>query len=124
VLFATKSFWQGVDVSGEAFSLLIIDRLPFPVPDDPVFKARAEAIDRNGPRLSFVRLSLPLMVLDIRQGVGRLIRRASDTGMIAILDGKLTTKNYGNYVLRSLPQAPQIHTIEAGARFLAEGGVE
>jgi len=122
ILFATRSFWQGIDVSGEALSLLIIDRLPFPVPDDPAFKARADALDRERPGQWFHQLSLPMMVLDLRQGVGRLIRRATDNGVIAILDGKLSTKNYGGYVLRSLPPAPQIHSVHAVARFFAEGG--
>jgi ATP-dependent DNA helicase DinG len=123
VLFATRSFWQGIDVSGESLSLLIIDRLPFAMPDDPVFKARAEVLDRERAGLSFSKLSLPQMVLDVRQGVGRLIRRATDTGVIAVLDGRLSVKGYGAYVLRSLPPAPRIHSIDAVARFFAEGGV-
>jgi ATP-dependent DNA helicase DinG len=122
VLFATRSFWQGIDVSGESLSLLIIDRLPFAMPDDPVFKARAEILDRERPGQSFSMLSLPQMVLDIRQGVGRLIRRASDIGVIALLDGRISVKGYGAYVLRSLPPAPRIHSVQAVARFFAEGG--
>jgi ATP-dependent DNA helicase DinG len=122
VLFATRSFWQGIDVSGEALSLLMIDRLPFAMPDDPVFKARAEVLDRERPGQSFSKLSLPQMVLEVRQGIGRLIRRATDIGVIAILDGRLSVKGYGHYVLRSLPPAPRIHSIEAVARFFSQGG--
>jgi ATP-dependent DNA helicase DinG len=122
VLFATRSFWQGIDVSGESLSLLIIDRLPFAMPDDPVFKARAEILDREQPGQSFSMLSLPRMVLDIRQGVGRLIRRASDTGVIALLDGRISVKGYGPYVLRSLPAMPRIHSVQAVAHFFAERG--
>jgi ATP-dependent DNA helicase DinG len=124
VLFATRSFWQGIDVSGESLSLLIIDRLPFAMPDDPVLKARAEVLDRERPGQSFSKLSLPHMVLEIRQGIGRLIRRATDTGVIALLDGRLTIKGYGSYVLRSLPPAPRIHSLEAVARFLGGGNVQ
>jgi ATP-dependent DNA helicase DinG len=122
VLFATRSFWQGIDVSGESLSLLIIDRLPFAMPDDPVFKARAEILDRERPSQSFSRLSLPQIVLDIRQGVGRLIHRASDTGVIALLDGRISIKGYGSYVLRSLPPAPRIYSVQAVARFFGQGG--
>jgi ATP-dependent DNA helicase DinG len=122
ILFATRSFWQGIDVSGESLSLLIIDRLPFAMPDDPVFKARAEILDREQPGQSFSMLSLPRMVLDIRQGVGRLIRRASDTGVIALLDGRISVKGYGPYVLRSLPAMPRIHSVQAVAHFFAERG--
>jgi ATP-dependent DNA helicase DinG len=120
VLFATRSFWQGIDVSGESLSLLIIDRLPFAMPDDPVFKTRAEVLDRERAGQSFSKLSLPQMVLDIRQGVGRLIRRATDTGVIALLDGRISVKGYGSYVLRSLPPAPRIYSVQAVARFFAE----
>ncbi|MDQ3830291.1 MAG: ATP-dependent DNA helicase, partial [Candidatus Tectomicrobia bacterium] len=99
-LFATRSFWQGIDVSGESLSCLMSERLPFAMPDAPVLKARAEVLGRERPGQSFSKLSLPHMVLEVRQGTGRLIRRATDIGVIAILAGRLSVKGYGHYVLR------------------------
>jgi ATP-dependent DNA helicase DinG len=122
VLFATKSFWQGVDVAGESLSLLVIDKLPFPSQDDPVFEAQYAMIDRERPGLSFTKLSLPIATLAVRQGFGRLIRRVTDRGVVAILDGRVQTKTYGKYVLRSLPPAPQIARLEDVEAFFAEGG--
>lgn len=122
VLFATKSFWQGIDVAGESLSLLVIDKLPFPSSDDPVFAAQCAIIDRGDQGVSFSKLSLPNATLAVRQGFGRLIRRGTDRGVVAILDRRLHTKGYGADVLRSLPPTPPIQTIEAVARFLAEGG--
>jgi ATP-dependent DNA helicase DinG len=123
ILFATRSFWQGVDVPGESLSLLIIDKLPFASPDDPVFAARADAIEaRQGKGASFSALSLPQMVLELRQGCGRLMRRASDRGVIAVLDGRVQVKGYGAYILKSLPPAPRVETVDAVARFFTEGG--
>jgi ATP-dependent DNA helicase DinG len=122
VLFATKSFWQGVDVAGESLSLLVIDKLPFPSPDDPVFEAQCAMIDRERQGLSFSKLSLPIATLAIRQGFGRLIRRVSDRGVVALLDGRLQTKGYGPYMLRSLPPAPRIYRLEDVEAFFAEGG--
>jgi ATP-dependent DNA helicase DinG len=123
VLFATRSFWQGIDVPGEALSLLIIDKLPFASPDDPVFAARAIAIDaRHGKGASFAALSLPQMALELRQGCGRLIRRSSDRGVIALLDGRIQVKGYGSYILKSLPPAPRVDTVEAVAHFFAKRG--
>jgi ATP-dependent DNA helicase DinG len=122
VLFATRSFWQGVDVAGESLSLLVIDKLPFPSPDNPVFEAQCAIIDRERQGLSFSKLSLPLATLAVRQGFGRLIRQVSDRGVVAILDGRLQTKGYGTYIRRSLPPAPGIHSIEAVTRFFANGG--
>jgi ATP-dependent DNA helicase DinG len=122
VLFATKSFWQGVDVAGESLSLLVIDKLPFPSQDDPVFEAQCALIDRERQGLSFSKLSLPIATLAIRQGFGRLIRRVSDRGVVAILDGRVQTKNYGHYILRSLPPAPPIYQLEDVEAFFTEGG--
>lgn len=120
VLFATKSFWQGIDVAGESLSLLVIDKLPFPTPDDPVFEAQCSQIDRERQGLSFSKLSLPIATLAIRQGFGRLIRRVSDRGVVALLDGRLQTKGYGRYILGSLPQAPRIYRMEDVVRFFGE----
>src|SRR5690606_8390750 len=94
VLFATQSFWQGVDVQGEQLSCVIIDKLPFAVPTDPVVAARSRFIDENGGR-SFMEYSVPQAIISLKQGVGRLIRSTTDKGVIAILDPRLRTKPYG-----------------------------
>lgn len=103
VLFATSSFWQGVDVRGEQLSCVIIDKLPFAVPTDPIVAARTRFIDENGGK-SFFDYSVPNAVITLKQGVGRLIRSASDKGVIALLDPRLRTKNYGRDFLNSLPR--------------------
>jgi len=103
VLFATQSFWQGIDVQGEQLSCVIIDKLPFAVPTDPIVAARSRFIDENGGR-SFFEYSVPQAVISLKQGVGRLIRSRSDKGVIAILDPRLRTKSYGREFLQSLPR--------------------
>lgn len=103
VLFATSSFWQGVDVRGAQLSCVIIDKLPFAVPSDPIVAARTRFIDENGGR-SFFEYSIPQAVISLKQGVGRLIRSTTDTGVIAILDSRLRTKGYGRDFLASLPR--------------------
>lgn len=103
VLFATSSFWQGVDVQGEQLSCVIIDKLPFAVPTDPIVAARARFIDENGGR-SFFEYSVPQAVITLKQGIGRLIRSRTDRGIIAILDPRLRTKSYGRDFLQSLPR--------------------
>lgn len=102
VLFATSSFWQGVDVRGDQLSCVIIDKLPFAVPTDPLVAARTRYIDDNGGK-SFFEYSVPNAVITLKQGVGRLIRSASDKGVVAILDPRLRTKSYGKDFLASLP---------------------
>ncbi|NOT60473.1 MAG: ATP-dependent DNA helicase [Acidobacteria bacterium] len=102
VLFATASFWQGVDVRGESLSCVIIDKLPFAVPSDPVVAARQRHIDSKGGS-SFNEYSVPSAIITLKQGIGRLIRSASDRGVIALLDARLLTKNYGQQFLESLP---------------------
>jgi ATP-dependent DNA helicase DinG len=104
VLFATSSFWQGVDVRGEQLSCVIIDKLPFAVPSDPVVAARTKFIDDNGGK-SFFDYSVPQAVITLKQGIGRLIRSKTDRGVIAILDSRLRTKSYGRDFLNSLPKA-------------------
>jgi ATP-dependent DNA helicase DinG len=103
VLFATSSFWQGVDVQGEQLSCVIIDKLPFAVPTDPIVAARTKFIDENGGN-SFFDYSVPSAVITLKQGIGRLIRSRADKGVIALLDTRLRTKNYGKDFLNSLPK--------------------
>ncbi len=123
VLLATSSFWQGIDVPGEALSCLIIDKLPFEVPDDPVIAARMQHVADQG-RSSFFQYQVPRAVIQLKQGVGRLIRCSTDCGLIAIFDIRLRTKGYGALFLRSFPPFPVVQRIEEVERFLAslEGG--
>lgn len=103
VLFATDSFWQGVDVPGESLSQVIIVKLPFTVPNDPVFVARAEAIEKRGGN-SFMELSVPEAVIKFRQGIGRLIRKSDDKGVVVVLDRRIYEKSYGSIFLSSMPE--------------------
>ncbi|HLM55311.1 MAG TPA: ATP-dependent DNA helicase [Pyrinomonadaceae bacterium] len=102
VLFATSSFWQGVDVRGEQLSCVIIDKLPFAVPTDPVVSARQRFIEQQGGS-SFYEYSIPQAVITLKQGLGRLIRSATDRGILAVLDPRLRTAAYGRLFLQSLP---------------------
>jgi ATP-dependent DNA helicase DinG len=102
VLFATLSFWEGVDVEGESLECVVLTKLPFKVPDEPVIQARAEDIDRRGGN-SFLEYSVPLAVIKFKQGFGRLIRNRTDHGAVLILDKRVAQKHYGRVFLNSLP---------------------
>jgi ATP-dependent DNA helicase DinG len=102
VLFATSSFWQGVDVQGEQLSCVIIDRLPFAVPSDPVVAARVKAIDADGGN-AFFQYQVPAAVITLKQGFGRLIRSLQDRGLLVLLDNRILKKQYGRVFIESLP---------------------
>ena len=108
VLFATDSFWQGVDIPGESLSQVVIVKLPFTVPNDPVFVARAEAIAKRGGS-SFMELSVPEAVIKFRQGIGRLIRRSDDKGVVVVLDRRIYEKRYGSVFIASMPECKQLY---------------
>ncbi len=116
VLLATSSFWQGVDVVGEALSCVVIDKIPFASPGDPITAARIEAINAEG-RSAFGEYQIPLAILSLQQGLGRLIRHRQDRGVLAILDPRLRTMGYGRRVLASLPPAPVTHRLDDIERF-------
>lgn len=116
VLIAVASFWEGVDVRGESLSCVIIDKLPFEVPTDPVLQTRIEKIRSDGGN-PFFEYQVPRAVLALKQGVGRLIRSVTDTGVVAIMDVRLYTKGYGKRFLKSLPPAPVTREIEDVKRF-------
>ncbi len=119
VLLATSSFWQGVDVVGDALSCVIVDKLPFASPSDPVTAARIEAIAAQGGD-AFQDYTIPLAILTLQQGLGRLIRHRTDRGVLAILDPRLRTMGYGQRFLASLPPAPVTMSLEDVARFLGQ----
>jgi ATP-dependent DNA helicase DinG len=118
VLLATSSFWQGVDVVGDALSCVIIDKLPFASPGDPITAARIEAINARGGS-AFGEYQIPLAVLALKQGLGRLLRHRLDRGVLAVLDPRLRTMAYGRRFLASLPPAPVTHALDDVARFFA-----
>jgi ATP-dependent DNA helicase DinG len=107
VIFGADSFWQGVDVPGEALSNVIIVRLPFSVPSHPLLEARLEDIRRQG-RNPFVEYQVPEAVIKLKQGFGRLIRSRTDRGIVVILDPRVLTKPYGRTFLNSLPACPRV----------------
>ena len=108
VLFATSSFWQGVDVQGEQLSCVVIDKLPFAVPSDPVVAARIRYLNETG-RNPFYDYQIPEAIILLKQGLGRLIRSRTDRGILALLDKRILTKSYGRTFLLSLPPAPLTH---------------
>lgn len=122
VLFATQSFWEGVDVPGDALSLVIIDRLPFASPGDPRVSARVEQMQARGEE-PFSGYQLPEAVIALRQGFGRLIRTRQDRGIVAVLDRRIVTKGYGRAFVRSLPPAWRTESLEALTEWYERGQV-
>jgi ATP-dependent DNA helicase DinG len=118
VLLATASFWQGIDVAGEQLSCVIIDKLPFASPGDPVVSARIERLRNRGGN-PFGEYQVPVAILMLKQGLGRLIRTAGDRGILAVLDSRLLRRHYGRRFLESLPPARLVHDLGEVARFTA-----
>jgi ATP-dependent DNA helicase DinG len=116
VLFATASFWQGVDVQGDQLSCVIIDRLPFAVPNDPITAARIRAIDEAGGN-AFMQYQVPSAVISLKQGFGRLIRSLHDRGLLVLLDNRILKKRYGRVFLNSLPSYGQTTDLREVAAF-------
>ncbi len=126
VLFGTDSFWEGVDVAGEALQCVVLTRLPFRVPTEPIFEARCEAIEEAGGN-AFLDYTVPLAVIKFRQGFGRLIRRRTDRGAVVVLDGRILTQRYGRQFLHSLPPVrrvtgPSGDVLDALTEFFAAKG--
>ena len=117
VLFATSSFWQGVDVPGDQLSCVIVDRLPFAVPSDPVVAARVRMLQEDG-RNAFAEFQVPQAVLALKQGFGRLIRTKTDRGVLVLLDSRIQRMPYGRIFIESLPQYGMTHELNEVARFL------
>ena len=116
LLLGTTSFWHGVDVPGEALSLVIVDKLPFDVPNDPLVAARIERIREAGGN-PFMTYQVPLAVLELKQGLGRLLRRETDRGILAVMDPRLRSRHYGKIFLRSLPPYRVVHDLEQARAF-------
>jgi len=119
VLLATASFWEGVDVRGDKLTCVIIDKLPFASPDDPMLQARSEDVRRQGGD-PFSEIQLPQAVIALKQGVGRLIRDVTDQGVMVICDDRLVNRPYGQVFLKSLPDMRRSRNIEKASQFLAE----
>jgi ATP-dependent DNA helicase DinG len=119
VLFATATFWEGIDVVGDQLSCVIVDRLPFPSPGDPLVAARLRAIESAG-RASFEEYMIPSATVRLKQGFGRLIRSKQDRGLLVLLDGRATAMRYGERILGALPPARRIDDLAALREFFAE----
>jgi Rad3-related DNA helicase len=111
VLFGLKSFWEGVDIAGESLSLVVIDKMPFDPPEDPVHEARVARMKANKENW-FGNYVLPQAVLRLKQGLGRLLRTHEDRGVMAILDTRLHTKSYGKFVINALPPARRTENLK------------
>ncbi len=123
VLVASQSFWEGVDVRGEALSLVVIDKLPFAPPDDPVLAARIEYLDKQGKN-AFMEYQLPRAAISLKQGAGRLIRDETDRGVLMICDPRLISKPYGRRIWQSLPAMRRTRVLEEVTDFFAAAPVE
>jgi ATP-dependent DNA helicase DinG len=119
VLVGSAGFWEGVDVAGDALSLVVIDKLPFAPPDDPVVRARSDAIRRAG-RDPFTHHHLPAAALALKQGAGRLIRSETDRGVLVVCDDRLVGRSYGRRLLASLPPFSRVSTVDEALRFLPD----
>ncbi|MGH9650429.1 MAG: ATP-dependent DNA helicase, partial [Terriglobales bacterium] len=120
VLFATASFWQGVDVPGEQLSCVIVDRLPFAVPTDPVVAARVRALNEDGGN-AFAEYQVPEAVLALKQGFGRLIRSLNDRGLLVLLDNRILRQRYGQVFLESLPNYRRATSLADVQKFFNKG---
>ena len=112
------TFWQGVDIPGRSLELVILESLPFAVPDDPLIAAKSERAERDGGN-GFRDVQLPHAALLLKQGFGRLLRSESDRGVVAVLDARLVTKGYGSFLRGSLPNVPVIGSVDEVRTFLA-----
>jgi ATP-dependent DNA helicase DinG len=120
VLLATGSFWQGIDVPGEALSCLVVDKLPFDSPGDPLVAARIESIHSRGGN-PFMEYQLPSAVISLKQGLGRLIRKSSDRGLFAVLDVRILTSRYGRFFFDSLPEMTVCSDLDEIKKFFKRG---
>ncbi len=119
VLLGTNSFWEGVDVRGEALSCVIIDKIPFASPGDPILQARIDALRERGGN-PFASIQIPAAVIQLKQGIGRLIRDPKDFGVLVLCDPRFLTKPYGKLFLRSLPAMPITQKMEDVAAFFTD----
>jgi ATP-dependent DNA helicase DinG len=122
VLLGTSSFWEGVDVRGEALSCVIIDKLPFASPGDPVWQARIDALKSRGGN-PFVEEQLPHAVITLKQGVGRLIRDVTDRGVLVVCDSRLVSKSYGKVFINSLPDMKRTRDMDEVTAFFEAGDI-
>jgi ATP-dependent DNA helicase DinG len=118
VLIGSQSFWEGVDVRGEALSLVVIDKLPFAPPDDPVLAARIDKINKEG-RNAFMEYQLPRAVINLKQGAGRLIRDETDRGVLMICDPRLISRPYGRKIWQSLPPMKRTRNLSEVEEFFS-----
>jgi ATP-dependent DNA helicase DinG len=109
VLVASASFWEGIDIPGDELALVVIDKLPFPPPDDPLIEARSKRLEQGG-KSSFIDYFVPEATVSLKQGAGRLIRRETDKGMLVVCDTRLTQMGYGRKILSALPPMRQIQS--------------
>ena len=110
MLFATGTYWEGIDVVGDALSCVVIDRLPFPSPSEPLVAARLAALEARG-QSGFEHYMIPSAIVRLKQGFGRLIRSTTDRGVVALLDGRAASMRYGATILDALPPATRVHDL-------------